>query len=292
MIHLVRNGRVLHDHGTQQRIGELLARHMATANILGRLQVAREVKRRTGRSVELATATRYPHPLASATGAHAHTRHFAEQDPQQLTAGFSVDLPDERATEYIRKLTPVTKEVFDGLTSQYRHEAFTLAGAADQRIIEKVRDALAEVIEKGGTAADFKAAVRHITSEEGVADIAAFSLDTAFNTSVQKAYSLGRYEQMRDEQVMEVLPYWQYWTVGDDRVRPEHRVLHMFTARAEDPVWMKIYPPNGFNCRCSVVPVLADEAPKNADEPGHERLPMLARVLVPQPGFSKVFAVA
>ena len=106
-----------------------------------------------------------------------------------------------------------------------------------------------------------------ITDDAGVAQLDAFTLDTAFNTAMQKAYSLGRYEQMSDPAVKAVLPYWQYWTVGDDRVRPEHAVLNGFTARADDPVWRKIYP----------------------DEPGYARLPLLAQLKVPQPGFGKVF---
>jgi SPP1 gp7 family putative phage head morphogenesis protein len=284
MIHLVRNAAVMHDANTRHRIAELLARHMAAANILGRLQVARDCKLLTGRSVELATSSRMP-----------RHKHFAESDNRDaadsgLQAGFSVNLPADDAASYIRNLTPVTRAAFDGLTSQYRREAFTLAGAADQRLIEKVRDALAEIVGKGGTAADFRAAVAQLASESGVQDLSAFNLDVAFQVAVQKAYSLGRYEQLSDPTVMEILPYRQYWTVGDDRVRPEHRVLHLFAARAEDPVWMKIYPPNGFGCRCSVVGVLPSEAPEDADESGMERLPLLARLKVPQPGFDKVFA--
>lgn len=284
MIHLVRNGAVMHDANTRHRVSELLARHMAAANILGRLQVARDCKLLTGRSVDLATSSRLP-------------RHFAEEDSQDaaddgIQAGFSVNLPDDGAANYIRNLTPVTKEVFDGLTSQYRREAITLAGVADQRLIEKIRDALAEIVGKGGTAENFRAAVAQLTSEAGVSELSAFNLDVAFQIAAQKAYALGRYEQMREPTVMEVLPIWQYWTVGDDRVRPEHRVLHMFAARAEDPVWLKIYPPNGFGCRCSVVPVLKSEAPADASESGMERLPLLARLKVPPPGFGKVFAVA
>jgi len=72
--------------------------------------------------------------------------------------------------------------------------------------------------------------------------------------------------------------------------RPLTYVLHRFAARAEDPMWHKICPPNGFNCRCSVAALLAREAPKDADQPGLERLPLLAQLLVPQPGFHKVFA--
>jgi SPP1 gp7 family putative phage head morphogenesis protein len=213
-------------------------------------------------------------------------------DPSVLTAGFNVDdFPADDVAGYIRALTPVTRQIFDGLSAQYRKDAFTLAGAADVRLIEKIRDELANVAQKGETVEQFEAAVNALTDDAGMARLDAFTLDTAFNTAMQRAYSLGRYDQMKDPAVATVLPYWQYWTVGDMRVRPEHAVLDGFTARAEDPVWMKIYPPNGFNCRCSVVPILASEAPDGADEPGYSRLPALAVALVPQPGFAKVFAV-
>jgi SPP1 gp7 family putative phage head morphogenesis protein len=164
---------------------------------------------------------------------------------------------------------------------------------SDTRLIAKIRDALGEAAAKGETASDWKDAVNKLTSEAGVADLSSFTLDTAFNTAMQKAYSAGRLEQMQEPHMVEALPFWQYWTVGDDRVRPEHEVLDGFLARAIDPVWRKIYPPSGFNCRCSVVPIPADEALKidpNASEGGLERLPMLARIFVPQPGFYSIHA--
>jgi SPP1 gp7 family putative phage head morphogenesis protein len=113
-----------------------------------------------------------------------------------------------------------------------------------------------------------------------------------FTTNMQKAYSLGRYEQMKQPETMDALPFWQYMTVGDDRVRPEHAVIDGFTARAIDPVWNKIYPPNGFNCRCIVIALLASEAPEGSSDDGRMRLPLLALEKVPQPGFTKVFPVA
>ena len=216
--------------------------------------------------------------------------HFSD-DPADLSVGFSTDLPSDDIADYIGSLVPVSKDVFDGLTAQYRKDAFTLAGAADVRLIAQIRDELANVARDGGTAAEFEAAVNKLTDDAGIARLNAFTLDTAFNTAMQRAYSLGRYEQMKDPAVKAVLPVWQYWTVGDDRVRPEHFVLQGFAAHADDPVWLKIYPPNGFNCRCSVAPCLPDEAPKDATEPGMARLPLLARLKVPQPGFGKVFAL-
>ncbi|MGO8759353.1 MAG: phage minor head protein [Terracidiphilus sp.] len=262
----------------QLRMGDLLARHLAAANLLGRVQILKHARRKTGQVIPITAVSRL--------------RHFDEQDDDSIYGSFSTDLPNDDAAGYLADLTPVTKEIFKGLSAQYQSSAFTLAGAADVRLIEKIRDALADAAQKGETADQFQLAVKKITDDAGVAELSSFTLDTAFNTAMQRAYSLGRYEQMKDPATMNVLPIWQYWTVGDDRVRPEHAVLDGFAAHADDPVWMKIYPPNGFNCRCSVVPILAKEAPKDATEPGYARLPLLARLLVPQPGFAKVFPMA
>lgn len=260
------------DSGLQAKLGDLLARHLATADMLGRMQILRHARGKTGRML----------PLAQ-TGQHIYF-----DDGQNASAGFGFDIGGDQAGAQIQSLTAVSKQVFDGLTANYRRDAFTLAGVSDVRLVEKIRDALAEIAREGGTPQDFQRAVEKLTGPAGVDKLNAFTLDTAFNTAMQKAYSAGRLQQMREPHMVDALPFWQYWTVGDDRVRPEHAVLDGFMARAIDPVWHKIYPPSGFNCRCSVVPIPGDEAlkiDKNASEGGMERLPMLARALVPQTGF-------
>ncbi len=279
--------RIPRDTGIQFRLGELLAKHLAAANLLGRMQIAQTVLKKTGRAIPVSQLS------------HKPARSFAEsidtsggqdgQDGQTLALGFRLDLPADTPAEYLRNLTPVTKETYDGLSAQYKRDAFTVSGVSDVRLVEKVRDELVQVLKDGGTQKDFEAAVRKITSDAGVAQINAFTLDTVFTTNMQKAYSLGRYEQMSDPDVQDALPFWQYMTVGDLRVRPEHWVIDGFAARSQDPVWRKIYPPNGFNCRCIVIPLLAEQAPDDASEPGLARLPLLAKELVPQAGFTKVF---
>ena len=55
--------------------------------------------------------------------------------------------------------------------------------------------------------------------------------------------------------------YLQYRTAGDDKVRPEHAALHGVTLPMSDSFWDEYYPPNGWNCRCTVVQVLKDKYP-------------------------------
>ena len=49
--------------------------------------------------------------------------------------------------------------------------------------------------------------------------------------------------------------YLQYRTAHDDKVRPEHAALDGVTLPMSDPFWESYYPPNGWNCRCSVAQV-------------------------------------
>lgn len=47
----------------------------------------------------------------------------------------------------------------------------------------------------------------------------------------------------------------QYRTIGDKRVRPTHRDLHGITLPINSKFWDEYFPPNNWNCRCSVVQV-------------------------------------
>lgn len=55
----------------------------------------------------------------------------------------------------------------------------------------------------------------------------------------------------------------QYRTAMDDRVRDSHATLAGTTLPKNDPFWKEYYPPNGWNCRCTVVEVLKDDYPES-----------------------------
>ena len=54
----------------------------------------------------------------------------------------------------------------------------------------------------------------------------------------------------------------QYRTAGDGKVRPEHAALNGVTLPSSDPFWEEYYPPNGWNCRCTVVQVRKSKYPE------------------------------
>lgn len=76
-------------------------------------------------------------------------------------------------------------------------------------------------------------------------------LNTIYRVNTQQAYSAARYQRYMDN--VDNRPYWQYSAVGDQRTRPAHLALNGRVYRYDDPFWSTFYPPNGFNCRCTVI---------------------------------------
>lgn len=75
-------------------------------------------------------------------------------------------------------------------------------------------------------------------------------LKSEFDLSKSTAENTANY--LRNLETIDSFPYWEYSTIGDDRVREEHEVLdgQLFPAGE-----MGIFtPPNGWGCRCDIIP--------------------------------------
>lgn len=80
---------------------------------------------------------------------------------------------------------------------------------------------------------------------------------TEYETALLTAESAANYQRLIKKKSL--FPYWKYVTAGDDKVREEHRKLNGIILSCDDARWDKIYPPNGWKCRCRVAPVMAHE---------------------------------
>lgn len=80
-------------------------------------------------------------------------------------------------------------------------------------------------------------------------------VETLVRTHSAIAYGAAHRAQFSDDPDL-----WgfEYVTVGDDRVRPEHEALDGTRRKADDEFWTKFWPPNGWNCRCQAVAIYDD----------------------------------
>ena len=81
---------------------------------------------------------------------------------------------------------------------------------------------------------------------------------TEYDTAYNSALSTSRYRQML--KLAKGAPYWEYVTARDERVRETHRGLDGVILRFDDERWQKIYPPNGWRCRCVVSSLTRNQA--------------------------------
>lgn len=76
-------------------------------------------------------------------------------------------------------------------------------------------------------------------------------LKTEHQTANKAANSAREWQTFQQDR--KIFPNLKYKTVGDSRVREEHRALDGIIAPLDSPFWDKYMPPNGFNCRCRAV---------------------------------------
>lgn len=186
----------------------------------------------------------------------------------------------ERAAEWIYaqgKFTPEMlgeKPAVDVINETYR----ILGGAVGSSISQQVPDELIEALQNNAFVfSGFK--TFHTLNEVGLSlvddrgGIKPFEtfrkdvkkIDSKYNknylyaeynhavTSSQMAAKWHDFEQDGDRYDL------QYRTAGDERVRAEHQSLHNITLPLDDPFWSQFTPPNGWNCRCTVVQVRKDK---------------------------------
>lgn len=76
-------------------------------------------------------------------------------------------------------------------------------------------------------------------------------LKTEQNTAFAQAQSADQWQRTQDKK--DLFPNLQYQTVGDGRVRPEHRDWDGIIKPVDDEFWNTRMPPNDFGCRCRVI---------------------------------------
>jgi SPP1 gp7 family putative phage head morphogenesis protein len=171
-----------------------------------------------------------------------------------------LDLPWADALEAFLQRVPQRRDELQRLYRAYSQRADVATQMSLDQLQSMVRERLAKHIEEGGTFEDFAKDIEDGTESLGITKDDPAYLQMVFRTNVQSAYGAGRFRALTDPDVIAEYPYVQYRTVGDARVREEHQVLDRGIYAANNPAWFRIAPPNGFQCRCSTVPLSADDA--------------------------------
>lgn len=125
------------------------------------------------------------------------------------------------------------------------------------KTFHELREAFPSLLDENGVRKTFERFLNDVRKVDETYN--SHYLRAEYNFVHASASMAGKWEQFMEDGDRYNL---QYRTVGDGKVRPTHAALHNVTLPPSDPFWDEYYPPNGWNCRCTVVQVMKGKYPE------------------------------
>jgi len=145
---------------------------------------------------------------------------------------------------------PIEDEQFYELeTNLERNKFFTIARARHLRVIERARNTLARNFDEGEGISKFVKELDMVFEAEGVSPLRPSHSKQVYRTNMSLAS-----ESAKEEFALRAgVKYITYVTARDESVRPNHAELDGITFLIEVLRQLGVWPPNGYQCRCSTI---------------------------------------
>lgn len=153
---------------------------------------------------------------------------------------------------------PFTQEELDKIAKSYKAKAFIMAGDEKARIQKGIWTILQDAIDNNWAEDRLKEELagffKNYTAEEMRSKTVGIVRD--YRTSMNGAYNAGRWDLFQDSNDVDGL---MYSAILDERTSEFCEKWDDFTAKKTDPIWLRITPPNHWNCRSIIVPIMIEE---------------------------------
>lgn len=167
--------------------------------------------------------------------------------------------PNKRpaAEAWFRKRVALTEKEYAALGEEARRRGWTIGGTMQLRVVQGVLNAIRKAAKAGeeGERPDFdafKKDLRKRLKDGEYIDANSGRLKTSLQTTVQTAYSAGRWSYVTSEASLARRPYLMLDAVLDGKTTLLCRTLHGTVRRADSAYWKRRWPPFHFNCRTGV----------------------------------------
>jgi SPP1 gp7 family putative phage head morphogenesis protein len=191
-----------------------------------------------------------------------------------VPAAVSFDLKPEQAISYFRAKGLRPTFAWQDMLGEEHAISFTVAKMMDTDMLADVHESLAQALEQGTPFREWADTITQTLQAKGwwgrqevidpltgqpiVAQLGSASrLRTIFRANLAGAYAAGSWQQIQEQ--ADGAPFLLYDAVDDYRTRPEHAAWDGRVYPVGDTFWRDHYPPNGWNCRCSVIQLSDDE---------------------------------
>lgn len=161
-------------------------------------------------------------------------------------------VPFAEAIAHLRQKVRLPTARSDDLHGRVHAKAFTVAGAQKAGLLADLHEAIVAARAGGQSIGQFRKAFDEIVTRHGWSyrGKRGWRTRVIYDTNMTTSAMAGQWQQF--QRTAGTRPYLQYQTVGDGRVRPQHRAWQGIVRPIGDAFWDTHYPPNGWGCRCAV----------------------------------------
>ena len=160
------------------------------------------------------------------------------------------------ALDRFLKKNPAMYEDIENTLDFSRAKYFWIKKSTDISITGKIMKHFSSSLEKGTTFKDWKNDVDNTLAQSGLTLKEGY-LKTVYRTNMNHAYNAGIYQKM--DKFKDTYPYYRYCGTIDGREQQHTRDLDGKIFKVGTPEANTYFPPNGYNCRCYTVSLMADE---------------------------------
>ena len=190
-----------------------------------------------------------------------------------IDLGFAAKLPPREAIAFFEQKGYATSWDWWEVWESAHARAFTVAKAVQADVLQSIRQALDKALADGQTRRQFARELEPrlralgwwgrqiVVDPDGGAERVQLGsphrLRTIFDSNMRSTFGAARQRQQMVN--TESRPFWLYDARNDSHVRPSHAAMDGMVFPADDPIWASHYPPNGWNCRCRVRALTAEQ---------------------------------
>lgn len=183
--------------------------------------------------------------------------------------GFDFKSPPQDAIRYLEQKFPKASWAYTDLLDNAHDRAFVVAKMVDVDLATTMQRSIIDAMQAGKGYKAWAKDIDKVLAKSGwydgqinvdaqgnakkVTTGGQHRLETIYRTNVAAAYEAGRQQVIFNDRDDDPFGYVMYSAIMDNRTRPTHKALHGKVMEKSDPAWSSISPPNGYNCRCTIV---------------------------------------
>lgn len=167
----------------------------------------------------------------------------------------------EDIVRFWRGKVPIQKELLE----YYSRQAFTIAGTYRDELLAKAQTVIRRGLVRGASMQQIEFELGnlfapYVVTGDVSADVtSAARLHNIARTNVAEAYNSGRMNFFHHEEVRTFIQAYEYSSVLDERTTDFCLSWHGVVIRADDPMLQSLIPPNHYQCRAILIPIVRGE---------------------------------